>query len=283
MPHAALAALIDHAWDNRADIGPHTTGDIRDAVITTLDLLDRGAVRVAERAPGSNGDWRVNQWLKKAVLLSFRLKDNAIIANGPGEAVWWDKVPSKFEGWSETEFRQAGFRAVPNCTVRRGAFIAPGVVLMPSFVNIGAYVDSGTMVDTWATVGSCAQIGKNCHISGGAGIGGVLEPLQAGPVVIEDNCFIGARAEVAEGVRVGEGSVLSMGVYLGASTKIVDRATGDVHMGYVPPYSVVVSGTMPGKNLPDGTPGPSLYCAVIVKRVDEKTRSKTSINELLRD
>jgi 2,3,4,5-tetrahydropyridine-2,6-dicarboxylate N-succinyltransferase len=235
---------------------------------------------VAEK---SNGAWHVNQWLKKAVLLSFRLNDMTVIQGGPGTATWWDKVPSKFEGWGENQFKAAGFRAVPNAIVRRGAFIAPGVVLMPSFVNLGAYVDENTMVDTWATVGSCAQIGKNCHISGGAGIGGVLEPLQANPVVIEDHCFIGARAEVAEGVIVGEGSVLSMGVYLGASTKIVDRTTGEVFQGRVPPYSVVVSGTLPGKALPDGSPGPSLYCAVIVKRVDAQTRSKTSINELLRD
>jgi 2,3,4,5-tetrahydropyridine-2,6-dicarboxylate N-succinyltransferase len=217
------------------------------------------------------------------VLLSFRLNDMEVVKGGPGEATWWDKVPSKFAGWGENRFKAAGFRAVPNCIVRRGAYIAPGVVLMPSFVNLGAYVDENTMVDTWATVGSCAQIGRNCHISGGAGIGGVLEPLQANPVVIEDNCFIGARAEVAEGVIVGEGSVLSMGVYLGASTKIVDRATGEVFQGRVPPYSVVVSGALSGKNLPDGSPGPSLYCAVIVKRVDAQTRSKTSINELLRD
>jgi 2,3,4,5-tetrahydropyridine-2-carboxylate N-succinyltransferase len=217
------------------------------------------------------------------VLLSFRLNDNRIMGNGPGEASWWDKVPSKFEGWGENRFRDAGFRAVPNCTVRRGAFIGPNVVLMPSFVNIGAHVGANTMVDTWATVGSCAQIGKNCHLSGGVGIGGVLEPLQAGPVVIEDDCFIGARSEVVEGVRVCQGAVLGMGVYIGMSTKIVDRATGEIHMGIVPPYSVVVSGTMPGKPFPDGTPGPSLYCAVIVKKVDERTRSKTSINELLRD
>jgi len=225
----------------------------------------------------------VNQWLKKAVLLSFRLNDMQPMSGGPAGAAWFDKVAPKFRGWDEARFRAAGFRAVPNCTVRYSAYIAPGVVLMPCFVNLGAYVDSGSMIDTWATVGSCAQIGKDCHISGGTGIGGVLEPLQAGPVVIEDNCFIGARAEVAEGVRVGEGSVLSMGVFIGASTRIVDRQSGEVHYGYVPPYSVVVSGTMPGKPLPDGSPGPGLYCAVIVKRVDAKTRSKTSINELLRD
>ena len=280
MSASDLAATIDAAWDDRAGISPATGGPVRAAVDEALRRLDAGEARVAEKA---NGEWRVNQWLKKAVLLSFRLNDMAVIPGGPGESTWWDKVPSKFEGWGDNRFKAAGFRAVPNCIVRRGAYIAPGVVLMPSFVNLGAYVDENTMVDTWATVGSCAQIGKNCHISGGAGIGGVLEPLQANPVVIEDNCFIGARAEVAEGVIVSEGSVLSMGVYLGASTKIVDRATGEVFQGRVPPYSVVVSGTLPGKNLPDGSPGPSLYCAVIVKRVDAQTRSKTSINELLRD
>jgi 2,3,4,5-tetrahydropyridine-2-carboxylate N-succinyltransferase len=281
MSHAALAATIDSAWENRADIGFATKGEVRDAVETALAMLDKGEARVAER--GANG-WTVNQWLKKAVLLSFRLNDNGIIKNGPGEAAWWDKVPSKFDGWTAETFRGAGFRAVPNCTVRRGAFIAPGAILMPSFVNIGAYVDSGTMVDTWATVGSCAQIGKNCHLSGGVGIGGVLEPLQADPVVIEDNCFIGARSEVVEGVRVGEGAVLGMGVYIGKSTKVVDRATGEIFMGFVPPYSVVVSGTLPSKaTMPNGEPAPSLYCAVIVKRVDEQTRSKTSINDLLRD
>jgi 2,3,4,5-tetrahydropyridine-2-carboxylate N-succinyltransferase len=277
---ADLAATIDAAWEDRAGVNAATRGAVREAVDEALSLLDSGQARVAEKADGA---WRVNQWLKKAVLLSFRLNDMEVIKGGPGEATWWDKVPSKFAGWGENRFKAAGFRAVPNCIVRRGAYIAPGVVLMPSFVNLGAYVDENTMVDTWATVGSCAQIGRNCHISGGAGIGGVLEPLQANPVVIEDNCFIGARAEVAEGVIVGEGSVLSMGVYLGASTKIVDRATGEVFQGRVPPYSVVVSGVLPGKNLPDGSPGPSLYCAVIVKRVDAQTRSKTSINELLRD
>jgi 2,3,4,5-tetrahydropyridine-2-carboxylate N-succinyltransferase len=279
--HAQLAATIDEAFEDLALIGPFTTGKVRDAVEAALALLDSGEARVASRGP--DGKWTVNQWLKKAVLLSFRLNDMTPIAGGPGGATWWDKVPSKFAGWGEEQFRKAGFRAVPHCVVRRSAFIAPGVVLMPSFVNLGAYVDEGTMVDTWATVGSCAQIGKRVHLSGGAGIGGVLEPLQAGPVIIEDDCFIGARAEVAEGVIVRQGSVLSMGVYLGASTKIIDRATGEVHVGEVPPYSVVVSGTMPGKPLPDGTPGPGLYCAVIVKRVDAKTRSKTSINELLRD
>src|SRR5215204_1826784 len=278
---AELARTIDDAFEQRNDIGPSTRGGVREAVEAALDLLDRGAARVAEKQ--ADGNWRVNQWLKKAVLLSFRLNDMGPIAGAAGGANWWDKVPSKFDGWGENRFREAGFRAVPGSIVRRSAYIAPGVVLMPSFVNLGAYVDSGTMVDTWATVGSCAQIGKNCHVSGGAGIGGVLEPLQAGPVIIEDNCFIGARAEVAEGVVVREGSVLSMGVYLGASTTIIDRETGETMRGEVPPYSVVVSGTLPGKPLPNGQPGPNLYCAVIVKRVDEKTRSKTSINELLRD
>ena len=280
MGHADLQATIDAAWEDRDNVGLDTTGPVREAVGEALGLLDGGKVRVAEK--GGDG-WVVNQWLKKAVLLSFRLNDMTTIDGGPGGAVWWDKVPSKFAGWGEDRFRDAGFRAVPNCIVRRSAYIAPGVVLMPSFVNLGAYVDSGTMVDTWVTVGSCAQIGKNVHLSGGVGIGGVLEPLQAGPVIIEDNCFIGARSEVVEGVIVGEGSVLSMGVFISASTKIVDRATGEVHIGKVPPYSVVVPGTLPGKNLPDGSPGPGLYCAVIVKRVDAQTRSKTSINELLRD
>ena len=281
MAHDTLAATIDDAFEARDTVTARTEGPIRAAVEQALDLLDNGMARVAEKQ--ADGNWQVNQWLKKAVLLSFRLNDMSVIKGGPGDSVWWDKVPSKFDGWTDTRFRDAGFRAVPNCIVRKSAFIAPGVVLMPSFVNLGAYVDSGTMVDTWATIGSCAQIGKNCHISGGAGIGGVLEPLQAGPVIIEDNCFIGARAEVAEGVIVREGSVLSMGVYLGASTTIIDRSTGEIFRGEVPAYSVVVSGTMPGKPLPDGRPGPNLYCAVIVKRVDEKTRSKTSINELLRD
>ena len=281
MAHEKLAQTIDDAFEKRDGISPKTRGPVRKAVEQALELMDSGTARVAEKQ--ADGRWQVNQWLKKAVLLSFRLNDMSIMRGGPGKSVWWDKVPSKFDGWTATKFKKAGFRAVPNCVVRRSAFIAPGVVLMPSFVNLGAYVDSGTMVDTWATVGSCAQIGKNCHISGGAGIGGVLEPLQAGPVIIEDNCFIGARAEVAEGVVVREGSVLSMGVYLGASTTIIDRATGETMRGEVPPYSVVVSGTMPGKPLPNGQPGPNLYCAVIVKRVDEQTRSKTSINELLRD
>lgn len=276
-----LQATIEAAWDDRDTLGLTTTGAVREAVETALAGLDDGSYRVAERDAG--GTWQVNQWLKKAVLLSFRLNDMAIIEDGPGGATWWDKVPSKFAGWGENRFRDAGFRAVPGSIVRRGAFISKGAVLMPSFVNIGAYVGEGSMVDAWATVGSCAQIGANVHLSGGAGIGGVLEPLQAGPVVIEDGAFIGARAEVAEGVIVREGAVLSMGVYLGASTKIVDRATGEIFIGEVPAYSVVVPGAMPGKPLPDGTPGPSLYCAVIVKRVDAKTRAKTGINELLRD
>ncbi len=280
MNATALKQTIDDAWEKRQEISVGTTGDIRDSVDAALDLLDSGQARVAEKA---GREWQVNQWLKKAVLLSFRLNDMTPMSGGPGGANWFDKVPSKFEGWDDAKFRDAGFRAVPNCIVRHSAFIAPGVILMPSFVNLGAYVDSGTMIDTWATVGSCAQIGKNCHISGGAGIGGVLEPLQAGPVIIEDNCFIGARSEVAEGVVVEEGAVLSMGVYIGASTKIVDRATGEIHFGRVPAYSVVVPGSLPGVELADGTPGPGLYCAVIVKQVDEKTRSKTSINDLLRD
>src|SRR5215470_12605181 len=281
MSHVELARTIDAAFEDRNNVTAKTKGAVRKAVDKALDLLDTGAARVAEREAG--GDWHVNQWLKKAVLLSFRLNDMSVIKGAPGKAVWWDKVPSKFDGWNAGKFKKAGFRAVPGAVVRRSAYVAPNVVLMPSFVNLGAHVDSGTMVDTWATVGSCAQIGKNCHLSGGAGIGGVLAPLQAGPVIIEDNCFIGARSEVVEGVIVREGAVLSMGVYLGASTTIIDRATGEKHFGKVPPYSVVVSGTMPGKPLPDGSPGPNLYCAVIVKRVDEKTRSKTSINELLRD
>ncbi|MBN8997158.1 MAG: 2,3,4,5-tetrahydropyridine-2,6-dicarboxylate N-succinyltransferase [Rhizobiales bacterium] len=277
---ALLQSTIEAAFEDRANISARTEGPVREAVREALRLLDRGAVRVAER---QDGGWVVNQWLKKAVLLSFRLNPMELIRGGPGEATWWDKVPSKFNGWTEMQFDAAGFRAVPGCIVRHSAFVAPNVILMPSFVNLGAYVDSGTMVDTWATVGSCAQIGKNVHLSGGVGIGGVLEPLQAGPTIIEDNCFIGARSEVVEGVVVGEGSVLSMGVFIGASTKIVDRTTGEVHMGKVPPYSVVVSGSLPGKPLANGEPGPSLYCAVIVKRVDEKTRAKTSVNELLRD
>jgi 2,3,4,5-tetrahydropyridine-2-carboxylate N-succinyltransferase len=276
-----LQSTIEAAWDARETLGLTTTGAVRDAVEAALAGLDDGSFRVAERDAG--GTWQVNQWLKKAVLLSFRLNDMEIIEGGAGGATWWDKVPSKFAGWGENRFRDAGFRAVPGSIVRRGAFISKGAVLMPSFVNIGAYVGEGSMVDAWATVGSCAQIGANVHLSGGAGIGGVLEPLQAGPVVIEDGAFIGARAEVAEGVIVREGAVLSMGVYLGASTKIVDRATGEVFIGEVPAYAVVVPGSLPGKPLPDGTPGPSLYCAVIVKRVDAQTRAKTGINELLRD
>ncbi len=280
MSLTSLEPIIERAWEERDGISITTTGEVRDAVDAALSALDAGKARVAEKA---DGGWVVNQWLKKAVLLSFRLNDMEPIMGGPGNAArWFDKVPSKFEGWTGEEFRAARFRAVPGCFVRRSAYIAPGVVLMPSFVNLGAHVGENSMIDTWATVGSCAQIGKNCHISGGAGIGGVLEPLQADPVRIEDNVFIGARSEVAEGVIVEEGSVLSMGVYIGSSTKIVDRETGEVFYGRVPAYSVVVPGALPGKALPDGTPGPSLYCAVIVKRVDEKTRSKTSINELLR-
>jgi 2,3,4,5-tetrahydropyridine-2-carboxylate N-succinyltransferase len=269
-----LASRINAAWEARETLGIASKGDARDAVDEALDGLDSGALRVAEKIDGA---WKVHEWLKKAVLLSFRLNDMKIIEGAPGEAVWWDKVDSKFLGWDEARFRAAGFRAVPGAIVRRSAFIAKGAVLLPSFVNVGARVGEGTMIDTWATVGSCAQVGAHCHISGGAGLGGVLEPLQAAPTIIEDNCFIGARAEVAEGVIVGEGSVLSMGVYLSGSTKIIDRASGEVHMGKVPPYSVVVSGSLPSGN------GPNLYCAVIVKRVDEKTRAKTSINELLRD
>ena len=271
-----LISVIDAAWEDRASISVATSGAVRDAVNTALDRLDSGEARVAQ--PNGNGGWTVNQWLKKAVLLSFRLNDNVLIDGGSAGTPAFDKVPSKFTGWDETAFRTAGFRAVPGSVVRRGAFVGKGAVLMPSFVNIGAYVGEGTMVDTWATVGSCAQIGRNVHLSGGAGIGGVLEPLQADPVIIGDGAFIGARAEVAEGVRVGEGAVLSMGVYLGASTKIIDRATGEVFRGQVPPYAVVVPGSMGG-----GDGKSALYCAVIVKRVDEQTRSKTSINELLRD
>jgi 2,3,4,5-tetrahydropyridine-2-carboxylate N-succinyltransferase len=280
MSHADLAKTIDDAFEARNDVSPATKGAVREAVDSALELLDKGEARVAEK---SGGNWQVNQWLKKAVLLSFRLNDMTAISGGPGDANWWDKVPSKFEGWGENRFKAAGFRAVPGSIVRRSAYIAPNVVLMPSFVNLGAYVGEGTMVDTWATVGSCAQIGKHVHLSGGVGIGGVLEPLQAGPVIIEDNCFIGARSEVVEGVVVREGSVLSMGVFISASTKIVDRETGEVFIGEVPAYSVVVPGAMPGKPMKNGQPGPSLHCAVIVKRVDAQTRSKTSINELLRD
>jgi 2,3,4,5-tetrahydropyridine-2-carboxylate N-succinyltransferase len=280
-----LAATIDAAWEARESLGAVTKGAVREAVEAALEGLDSGRLRVAEKR---DGHWLVHQWLKKAVLLSFRLNDMAEIAGGPvdpakGGASWWDKVPSKFAGWGAKRFREAGFRAVPNCVVRRSAYIAPGVVLMPSFVNVGAYVDSGTMVDTWATVGSCAQIGKNCHLSGGVGIGGVLEPLQAEPVIVEDNCFIGARSEVVEGVIVETGAVLAMGTFISATTKIVDRASGRIHQGRVPAYSVVVPGSLPGRPFADGSPSPSLYCAVIIKQVDERTRSKTSINELLRD
>ena len=281
MNYAALEAEIQAAWRRRETLTPAESGDVRAAVDQALSALDSGTLRVAEK---SGDGWRTNEWLKKAVLLSFRVYDMTEIAGGPGEkSHWWDKVPSKFDGWGEAEFRRAGFRAVPTCVVRRSAYIAPDVVLMPCFVNLGAYVDSGTMVDTWVTIGSCAQVGKNCHISGGAGIAGVLEPLQASPVIIEDDVFVGARAEVAEGVIVERGAVLSMGVYIGASTKIVDRATGEIFTGRVPAYAVVVPGTLPGKPLPDGSPGPNLYCAVIVKRVDERTRARTSINDLLRN
>ena len=275
MSNAQLETAIEAAWESRNTITPATTGETRDAIEATLNALDSGSLRVAERQ--ESGDWNVNQWAKKAVLLGFRLKDMELQAGSPQGASWWDKVDSKWKGWGEAEWGAAGFRAVPNCVVRKSAYIAPGVVLMPSFVNLGAYVDTGTMVDTWATVGSCAQIGKNVHLSGGVGIGGVLEPMQAGPTIIEDNCFIGARSEVVEGCIVREGAVLGMGVFIGKSTKIVDRETGEVMYGEVPPYSVVVAGSMPSKN------DINLYCAVIVKRVDAKTRSKTAINELLRD
>ncbi|MFT6459371.1 2,3,4,5-tetrahydropyridine-2,6-dicarboxylate N-succinyltransferase [Pseudophaeobacter arcticus] len=275
MSNAQLETAIEAAWEARDSITPATTGAQREAIEATLHALDSGSLRVAEKQ--ESGDWHVNQWAKKAVLLGFRIKDMEMQAGGPQGSGWWDKVDSKFMGWGDAEWKEAGFRAVPNCIVRKSAYVAPGVVLMPSFVNLGAYVDEGTMVDTWATVGSCAQIGKNVHLSGGVGIGGVLEPMQAGPTIIEDNCFIGARSEVVEGCIVREGSVLGMGVYIGKSTKIVDRETGEVMYGEVPPYSVVVSGSMPSKN------NVSLYCAVIVKRVDAQTRSKTGINELLRD
>ena len=286
MDLAQLEIEINTAWDNRDGVNPDTKGSVRDAVVEALDLLDSGEVRVAE--PTGNHQWVVNQWLKKAVLLSFRLNDMQLIPSGTiytgtGESAWWDKVAPKFSGWDEARFREAGFRAVPGCVVRHSAYVAPGVVIMPGFINLGAYVDRGTMVDTWATVGSCAQIGKNVHLSGGAGIGGVLEPLQAGPVIIEDDCFIGARSEVVEGVVVEKGAVLSMGVFIGASTKIVDRETGEIHIGRVPAYSVVVPGSLPSKPLADGSPGPFLSCAVIIKKVDEKTRAKTSVNDLLRD
>ena len=273
-----LKKIIEDAFENKDQINTQTQGEIRNGVDETLNQLDKGIIRVCEK---QGEEWIVNQWIKKAILLSFRLNDNEVIQ--ASHATWFDKVPSKTANWSKQDLEKAGFRYVPDAVVRKSAFIAKGVILMPSFVNLGAYVDEGTMIDTWSTVGSCAQIGKNCHISGGAGIGGVLEPLQANPVIIEDNCFIGARSEVAEGVIVGEGSVLSMGVFIGASTKIVDRTSGEIHMGKVPAYSVIVPGSLPGKTLPDGKAGPSLYCAVIVKRVDERTRSKTSINDLLRD
>ena len=281
-----LETTINQAWEDRDHVSASTKGAVRDAVMDALNMLDNGSARVAEQK--AQGEWTVNQWLKKAVLLSFRLNDMDVIPSGtdfPGHGMssWWDKVPSKFAGWDADRFRAAGFRAVPGCVVRHSAYVAPGVVIMPGFINLGAYVGEGTMVDTWATVGSCAQIGKNVHLSGGAGIGGVLEPLQAGPVIIEDDCFIGARSEVVEGVVVERGAVLSMGVFIGASTKIINRDTGEIFMGRVPAYSVVVPGSMPGKPLPDGTPGPHLACAVIIKQVDERTRSKTSINELLRD
>jgi 2,3,4,5-tetrahydropyridine-2-carboxylate N-succinyltransferase len=285
MTDARLQTSIEKAFEERTKITAATKGEVREGVEAALDLLDRGRARVAEKLPGASGpnSWKVNQWLKKAVLLSFRLNDNALIDGGPGQAAWWDKVPSKFDGWGENRFKEAGFRAVPGAIVRRSAFVARDVVLMPSFVNLGAYVDEKTMVDTWVTVGSCAQIGKNVHLSGGVGIGGVLEPLQANPTIIEDDCFIGARSEVVEGVIVGQGSVLAMGVFISASTKVIDRASGKVHIGWVPPYSVVVPGSLPSKPLPDGSPGPSLYCAVIVKTVDAQTRAKTGINELLRE
>lgn len=279
-PDATLAAIIEAGWENKDSVSPDTKGELRDAVNETLDLLCGGEVRIATKE--TNG-WQVHQWAKKAVLLSFRLNAMGAISGGPGGSTWWDKVPSKFDGWSPERFKEMSFRAVPGSIVRRSAYIAPNVVLMPSFVNVGAYVGEGTMVDTWVAVGSCAQIGKNCHLSGGVGIGGVLEPLQAGPVIIEDNVFIGARSEVVEGVIVEEGAVLSMGVFISASTKIIDRETGEIFIGRVPAYSVIVPGNLLGKPLPDGTPGPSLSCAVIVKRVDAQTRSKTAINELLRD
>ena len=273
-------AIIEDAWENRDKVNLKTKGNTRKAVEFALNQLDSGKLRVASKETGT---WVTHQWLKKAVLLSFRLNDMELVKGGPGTSKWWDKVPSKFEGWTAKDFRAGGFRAVPNCVVRKSAYIAPGAILMPSFVNLGAYVDIGTMVDTWVTVGSCAQIGKNVHLSGGVGIGGVLEPMQAGPTIIEDNCFIGARSEVVEGVIVGEGSVIAMGVFISASTKVINRMTGEIHTGYVPPYSVVVSGNLPGKPMPGQSWGPSTYCAVIVKTVDAQTRSKTAINELLRD
>ena len=280
MSDGMIEAAIDRAWEDRARIGPDTKGEAREAIEAALDALDRGEVRVAEKV---DGQWHVRQWCKKAVLLSFRLADSAPVAGGPDGAPWYDKVPSKFEGWDAARFSAAGFRAVPNCAVRRSAYIAPGAVLMPCFVNVGARVGENTMIDTWSTVGSCAQVGADCHISGGVGLGGVLEPLQAEPVIVEDNCFIGARSEVVEGVIVGEGAVLAMGTFISATTKIVNRDTGEVHTGRVPPYAVVVPGSLPGRPLPDGSPGPNLSCAVIVKTVDAQTRAKTAINDLLRD
>ena len=280
MSDGTMQAAIDRAWAGRAAIGPDTKGEAREAIEAALDALDRGEARVAEKV---DGGWHVHQWCKKAVLLSFRLADSAPVAGGPDGAPWYDKVPSKFEGWDAARFAGAGFRAVPNCAVRRSAYIAPGAVLMPCFVNVGARVGENTMIDTWSTVGSCAQVGANCHISGGVGLGGVLEPLQAEPVIVEDNCFIGARSEVVEGVIVGEGAVLAMGTFISATTKIVNRDTGEVHTGRVPPYAVIVPGSLPGRPLPDGSPGPNLSCAVIVKTVDAQTRAKTAINDLLRD
>jgi 2,3,4,5-tetrahydropyridine-2-carboxylate N-succinyltransferase len=275
-----IESTINDAWDMPESLNTQTSGPVREAVNTAMDLMSKGNVRVSE--PSKN-EWIVNDWLKKAILMYFKINETVEIDGGPENTLWWDKVPNKFKGWNASDFQKSGIRAVPNCTVRHSAYIAKDVVLMPSFVNVGAYVDEGTMVDTWSTIGSCAQIGKHCHISGGVGIGGVLEPLQAAPVIIEDNVFIGARSEIAEGVRVCKGTVVSMGVFISASTKIIDRSTGEIFYGYVPPYSVVVPGTMPGKPLPDGSPGPNLACAVIVKQVDERTRSKTSINELLRE
>ena len=280
MGDSSLRTTIEDAWERRADINASTTGPIRDAVGAAMAALDAGTARVAEKADGS---WHVNEWCKKAVLLSFRLEDSSPVPGGPDGAPWYDKVPSKFEGWDAGRFAEAGFRAVPNCVVRRSAYVAPGAVLMPCFINVGARVGENTMIDTWSTVGSCAQVGANCHISGGVGLGGVLEPLQAEPVIVEDDCFIGARSEIVEGVIVGEGAVIAMGTFISASTKIVERDTGRIHVGRVPPYAVVVPGSLPGRPLPDGSPGPNLSCAVIVKTVDAQTRSKTAINDLLRD
>lgn len=280
MGDSSLRTTIEDAWERRADINASTTGPVRDAVGAAMAALDAGTARVAEKADGS---WHVNEWCKKAVLLSFRLEDSSPVPGGPDGAPWYDKVPSKFEGWDAGRFAEAGFRAVPNCVVRRSAYVAPGAVLMPCFINVGARVGENTMIDTWSTVGSCAQVGANCHISGGVGLGGVLEPLQAEPVIVEDNCFIGARSEIVEGVIVGEGAVIAMGTFISASTKIVERDTGRIHVGRVPPYAVVVPGSLPSRPLPDGSPGPNLSCAVIVKTVDAQTRSKTAINDLLRD